>query len=239
MILETEGIVLHSLRYGDKKVIVDMFTMKNGRQSFIVTIPKSSKAGIGKQLFQPLTILSITASSSRGQLHKITDAHVAVPYSSLPFDPFKLSISLFLAEFLYQSLKNEQANTPLYIYVKDSLLWLDVCDKSVSNFHIVFMLRLAQFIGFAPNTDGYCDGDGFDLRACSFCHTAPLHNDHLVPSEAAMIRNVVRINYANMHLFRFTRAERNRLLDILVQYYCIHLPDFSPLKSLQVLRELF
>lgn len=240
MLINTEAIVLHSLRYGEARLIVDMYTRENGRQSFVVAIPKGSRGGIKKQLFQPLAILEITAEmSAHSQLHKIKEAHVAVPYLSLPFSPVKLSLGLFLSEFLYQALKNEQANLPLYLYIKDSLLWLDACERQVTNFHLVFMLRLAQFIGFEPNTEGYCEGDGFDMRSCSFCSTAPLHKDYIAPHEASLISTVVRINYATMHLFRFTRTERNRLLDILVRYYCIHLPDFAPLKSLPVLREVF
>lgn len=240
MTIKTEAIVLHSLRYGEQRLIVDMFTMELGRQSFIVSIPKGKKCGIGKQLFQPLTILDITAeTASHGQLQKLKTAHVAMPYLTLPFSAVKLSLSLFLSDFLYQALKGEQQNIPLYLYIKDSLMWLDVCDKPVSNFHLVFMLHLAQFIGFAPNTEGYVEGDVFDLRACAFCSAVPAHSDYVAASDAAVINTVMRINYATMHLFRFARTERNRLVDMLVRYYCIHLPDFAPLKSLPVLRELF
>lgn len=240
MTIKTEAIVLHSLKYGEQRIIVDMFTVEYGRQSFIVNIPKGRRGGMGKQLFQPLTILEVTADSSpHGQLYKLKTAHVAVPYLSLPFSAVKLSLSLFLSDFLYQALKGEQQNVPLYMYIKDSLMWLDACDRPVSNFHLVFMLRLAQFIGFGPNTEGYSEGDVFDLRACAFSSTVPVHSDYIAAGEAAVISTVTRINYATMHLFHFTRAERNRLVDMLVRYYCIHLPDFAPLKSLPVLRELF
>jgi len=240
MTIKTEAIVLHSLRYGEQRLIVDMFTVEGGRLSFMVNIPKGRYGGMGKQLFQPLTILEITAeTAAHGQLHKLKTAHVAVPYLSLPFSAVKLSLSLFLSDFLYQALKGEQQNIPLYMYIKDSLMWLDACDKPVANFHLVFMLRLAQFIGFAPNTEGYAVGNVFDLRACSFSSTVPAHPDFIAASEAAVINKVMRMNYATMHLFRFTREERNRLVDMLVRYYCIHLPDFAPLRSLPVLRELF
>lgn len=241
MLIKTEAIVLRSLKYGENRLIVDMFTKENGRQAFIVTVSKKNTGnGIRKQLFQPLTILEVTASASASSLlHKIKEVHVVSPYIAIPFEPVKLSVGLFLSDFLCQSLKSEQANTHLYIYIKDSLLLLDICDKPVANFHLVFMLRMAQFIGFEPNVDYYSEGDCFDLRGCLFCRDVPLHNDYLKPDEAALIQTVVRMNYANMHLFRFTRTERNRVVDVLIRYYCIHLPDFAPLKSLGVLRELF
>jgi DNA repair protein RecO (recombination protein O) len=42
-----------------------------------------------------------------------------------------------------------------------------------------------------------------------------------------------------MHLFRMSRAERNVLIDYLLAYYRLHMYNFPPLKSLEVLRELF
>ena len=59
MLTKTQAIVLHSLKYGETRLIVDMFTRSQGRQSFIVSIPKSVKGKIKKQLFQPLTLLEI------------------------------------------------------------------------------------------------------------------------------------------------------------------------------------
>ena len=105
MLTKTQAIVLHSLKYGETRLIVDMFTRSMGRQSFIVSIPKSTKAKIKKQLFQPLSILEIEFDSRpKVQLQKLADVRLASPFSSIPFHAHKLSISLFLAEFLYYAL---------------------------------------------------------------------------------------------------------------------------------------
>ena len=55
MLQKTEALVLHSLRYGEQKLVVDMFSRLHGRLSFIVPVPKSSRAKMKKQYFQPLT----------------------------------------------------------------------------------------------------------------------------------------------------------------------------------------
>ena len=102
MLTKTQAIVLHSLKYGETRLIVDMFTRSQGRQSFIVSIPKSVKGKIKKQLFQPLTLLEIESDlRPKLQLQKLSDVRLASPFSSIPFDPNKLSISLCSAEFLY------------------------------------------------------------------------------------------------------------------------------------------
>ncbi|MCI7038474.1 MAG: DNA repair protein RecO, partial [Bacteroidales bacterium] len=45
--------------------------------------------------------------------------------------------------------------------------------------------------------------------------------------------------YANMHLFSMSRAERRRVIDIMIKYYRLHLPSFPELKSLAVLHQIF
>ena len=47
------------------------------------------------------------------------------------------------------------------------------------------------------------------------------------------------MDYENMHLFRLSRHDRNRISDIVLHYYRIHVPDMPELKSFQVMRELF
>jgi DNA repair protein RecO (recombination protein O) len=191
-----------------------------------------------KQLFQPLTLLNIeTDVRPRIQLQKLHNAAIAIPLSSLQTNPAKLSITLFLAEFLYHALKGEQENEPMFDYVASSLQWLDGADGHVANFHLVFLMRLARFLGFFPNLDDYQPGCYFDLRASSFCLQPPVHRDLLLPEEAEKVQLMMRMDYPTMHLFRLTRQDRNRLLEIALSYYRIHLPSFPELKSLAVLQE--
>ena len=256
--MNTKAIVLHTLKYGDASVIVDMLTQAKGRVSFFVNIPKTSKGRFKKQYFQPLTILDVTYDHrERTSLQRLRDVRIATPFTSLPFDPIKLSISLFLAEFLYNVTRDEQSNIPLYQYVENSLLWLDGTQRSCANFHLVFMMRLSRFIGFYPNLEGQgsrsltlnpsARGEGslesrgglfFDLREASFVTAPPTHPDFLEPAEAELIHTLMRMDYNTMHLFHLSRAERNRFTDLLLQYYRVHIPQMPELHSLSVVREI-
>ena len=240
MLTKTQAIVLHSLKYGETRLIVDMFTRSQGRQSFIVSIPKSVKGKIKKQLFQPLTLLEIESDlRPKLQLQKLSDVRLASPFSSIPFDPNKLSISLFIAEFLYYALRSEQHNEPLFDYIVNSIQWLDAQTDRFANFHLVFLMRLSRFLGFYPNLDHYQTGDYFDLRESIFLSAPPVHRDFLHPQEAEKIQLMMRMDFPTMHLFRMSHQERNRLLEISLIYYRLHLPDFPELKSVSVLQELY
>jgi len=238
MLTKTEAIVLHALKYGEKQMIVDMFTREHGRLSFIVPLPRSERAKIKKQYLQPLTLLQVEADvRPLAQLQKLREATLLVPLPALLAEPKKLSVALFVAEFLYHALKGEQQNTPLFDYVRQSMEWLDGCQGTVANFHLVFLMRLSRFLGFYPNLED--EGDYFDLRGAVFTGQPPLHRDFLLPQESTHIRLLMRMDYPTMHLFRLTRAERNRILEILLLYYRLHLPAFPELRSVAVLKELY
>lgn len=232
--------MLHAFKYGETRLIVDVFTRRDGRVSFIIALPKSAKGRMKKQLFQPFTLLAVEYDlRPKVQLQKLTDARLLTPYVSIPFEPSKLSITLFLAEFLYYALRSEQRNEPLFDYISSSMEWLDGCHGRFANFHLVFLMRLSRFLGFYPNLSDYAMGDYFDLRGSVFCSMPPAHHDFLPPVEAARVRLMMRMRYETMHLFELSHHERNRCIEVMMTYYRLHLPDFPELKSLAVLRELY
>ena len=240
MLVKTDAIVLHAIKYGETRMIVDVFTRIQGRLSLIVNIPKSPRAKIHKQFFQPLTILEAEIDvRPHVQLHKLRDVRLSTPFATIPFHPHKLAISLFIAEFLYYALRSEQRNDPLFEYITSSVQWLDSQTDRFANFHLVFLMRLSRFLGFYPNLDDYQAGDCFDLRESVFCATPPLHRDVLLPAEADKLQLMMRMDYPTMHLFRLSHHERDRLLEIAIVYYRLHLPNFPELKSLKVLQELY
>lgn len=240
MMVKTRSIVLHSIKYGESKMIVDLFTQQHGRVSFIVSIPKTSKAKVKKQFFQPLSILEIEFDFRMNvPLQRLKDVRLAVPFSSIPFDPFKLSIGMFVAEFLLYSTKSEQENLPLYTYMENSIAWLDGAEGTIANFHLIFMMQLSRFLGFFPNIDDYVKGELFDLREGQFVEMTPVHRDFLDAAESAEILNLMRLNYHTMHLLKMSRLQRNRCAEVIIHYYRLHIPSFPELKSFSILKELF
>lgn len=180
MLVKTNAIVLNSLKYGESQIIVDMFTEMYGRLSFMQRIPRTSRSGVKKQFFQPLTILSIEFDFRPSQkLQRIKEAAVACPFVSIPFDALKLSIAMFVAEFTSYCTRSEQANRPLYLFVENSVRWLDACTNGFANFHIIYMLHLSRFVGFYPNLDSGVGKTWFDMRSGCFTGSMPAHNDVL------------------------------------------------------------
>ena len=240
MLVKTEAIVLHSIKYGETRIIVDMFTREAGRLSFIVPMPKTQKGRLKKQYFLPMTLLEIECDiRQRVQLQKLKEARLLTAYTSISFSPEKLAISLFVAEFLYHALRSEQQNVPLFAYVCDSMQWLDTVEMGFANFHLTFLMHMSRFLGFYPNLDDYVDGCVFDLRAASFSQQVPIHRDFLQADDSRRIHTLMRMDFPTQHLFQLSHHDRNRITEVLLHYYRLHIPQFPELKSLSVLQELW
>ena len=208
--------MLHSFKYGEQQMIVDFLTESCGRTSCIIRIPTSARGKLKKQYFQPLFILDTDIDIRQNtNLQRLKDARIAVPFTSIPFNPYKTAISLFMAEFLRCTTRREQTDPTTFSYIENSIRWLDGCGEGFANFHIVFM------------------------RGSCFCRQRPMHTDVLEPDDAQKIGLLLRMNYATMHLYRMSHADRNRMVDAIISYYRIHMPGLPELKSLQVLKELF
>lgn len=237
---KTCGVVLRTIRYNDNALVVDVYTETRGIVPFLVKIARSRKSSLKSVLFRPLSILEIDFEYRRkSELQRIADVRFAYTYISLPYHPYKSSIALFLVEFLSRVLKHEAENPPLFAYLLHSLQWLDASERAFSNFHLVFITRLTRFLGFYPNVETYHKGDWFDMRNACFVSGQPLHQAFLRPEEASVIPLFMRMNYDSMRFFVMNRHDRDRYIEVLNDYYRLHVPEFPELKSLDVLKEVF
>lgn len=240
MLQEFHGIVLSVFKYNDKSNIVHIFTQEEGRGSFLVPAARSRKSTVRQVLFQPLHLVEFEADvKPHSSLYPVREARALVAFRSIPYDPYKSAIALFLSEFLSRSLCEETGNFSLFSYLCSSVQWLDECSGAFANFHLVFLMRFSRFLGLYPNVEGYSDGDYFDMQNACFVSGKPLHGMYLSQEDSSHVCILMRMNYDTMHLFAMNRNERNRCLDIIIEYFRLHLPDFSDMKSLPVLKELF
>ena len=238
---KTTAIVLHCLKYNDTSHIVNVYTETVGRCTYIIKVARARKSSVRPSLFHPLALLDLEVEGKNtAQLRRISEVRQLYPLHSIPIDPYKSAIALFLGEFLHHALREEGANAPLFAYLTHSIRWLDESEEhSIANFHLVFLIRLLRFLGIYPNVETYMPGDYFDLLGASFCARPPLHGHFLRPEEAEVIPRLMRMNFATMHLFSFNRQQRMRCLEVLNDYYRLHIPSFPQIRSLEVLKELF
>lgn len=240
MVEKFDGIVLRTLKYSDGLMIADLFTQQKGRMAFLVPVSHGKRAKVRSVLFQPLSMLSFTASVKSGRaLSRISDAQPYAMYSSVQSDVVKSSIALYLAEFLTNVLREGGKDEALFVFLDRSLVLFDSIEHGYADFHLVFMVQLLRFLGIYPNIEGYEPGFFFDLAQGCVVREHPLHSDFLLPQDAQFFVTLLRTGYETMHGLVLNRELRGEYLAILSKYYRLHVPDFPELRSADVLRELF
>jgi len=247
-----KGIILRTVKYGDSNYIVDMFTKQRGRMSFVMKRSVGTKAGVRRtrvvpSMLIPLSMLEFDCDiHGQGKLPYPKDVRSYYSYLSMHTNPVKATISMFLAECLDNVLFEETENSLLYQYIEESLQWFDYSEKGIANFHLVFLIRLTRFVGIYPCID--CEKSVvdrhahtlyYDLMNSEYRYGQPPHSHFLRPEEAVVLPTLFNMNYNNMHLFRMNRSQRRRCIEVIVEYYRLHLSGFRELKSLNVLLEVF
>ena len=240
MLIKTRALVLHCLPYNDNTNIVHLYTEEHGRSSYLVSNSKSRKSMLKRAYFLPLSLIEIEADHKGSrQMQRIKNVQCLYAFSGIPFDQTKNSISFFIAEVLYRSLRDTDKNNSLFEYLLQSVQLLDLCDKGLANFHLVFLIKLTRYLGFYPNLEGRAPGWYFDLAGGVFVATCPIHNAWLNSSDAERFARLMQINFENMSAFSFDHNQRLELLRQMLNYYRMHLTDFPAIKSLDVLQEIF
>ncbi len=240
MLHKTRGIVLHSVGYSDTYSIIHVYTEQFGRVAYLTAKPKGKKTKVNKSLFHPLSVLELEVEHlNLRDIHRIREAKPHFLSTNILFDPVKSSICIFLAEFISKVAKDIQPNPLLFNYICDSIQVLDLLERGTANFHLVFIFRMSRFLGFYPDMTEYKKGMFFDLLNGGFVNYKPLHPYFLNPDDSEIFSLLMRMDYSNMYSFKFGHTDRVNIINKVVEYYRLHLSDFSELKSLEILQNLF
>lgn len=241
MYVKTEALILSVKKHRDNSMLVHLFTSEFGRTSFLVYGSHSKRKGNSIASFlHPLSLIELDAEMKPNRdLHVSKEIKCLIPLNGILFNPEKSTLAIFLAEVLSSSLKIAEKDSYLFSFLKESVITLDRLNLGVANFHIAFLLRLTYFLGVYPNLSDGNDCQYFDMRQAEFSLSRPLHPQYIESVHYRALTTLIRMNYQNLHLFRFSREERKEALEKILEYYKIHLHGFGDIISLPVLKSLF
>lgn len=211
----TELIVLHTTKFGENSLVIHTLSRDYGRRSFLVR-------GAGKKsmsLFLPMNILEAdVVESSKSTLYTARNFSPKHPLTGIRNNVFKNSMTMFLSEVLYRSVKEGAVEQGLYEWCEKSIVLLDAIESDFSSFHIHFLLELAVALGFSPEAS--------DLQPFvgEHCHT---------------VEGFMQKPFAESMLISLTGALRNEIAEGILRYIEFHTESSLNVNSLKVLRELF
>lgn len=234
------GIVLNVRKYNDRSSVVTLYTRSRGRLSFLSPMGSGKASNARRARLQPLSLITTDLKfKSTVELQHLGSISSPEVWNDLYFNPLKLSLAIFISEFLYRLLNAEMADPELFDFIVESLRLLDRMERGVADFHIPFLVSLLSFSGIQPNTEGYEPGKVFDFNSGSFLWPEETAGPVLSEEESPGIFLISRINFSNIKRLRLSNANRRQIISGLLNYYAYHFPGIGNLKSPEILRELF
>lgn len=213
--MDETAIVLNYTKIRDNSMVLHALVRSCGRRSFIIrTGPKAKMA-----FYLPMNILELSVSENpRTDLCPAVPVSVKYPLIGIRNDIYKNSMSMFMSEVLYRTLKDGASEEGLFDWCERQILTLDALKTDFSNFHIRFLLEFCVALGFRPEASDLAPFTGLNQ---------------------SIIEEFMRRDFAESMLMPMTGQLRNDLASAVIKYLENHTESSINIRSLQVLRELF
>ncbi|MGV3540868.1 MAG: DNA repair protein RecO [Rufibacter sp.] len=233
MLVKTRGIVLNFIKYRESSIIVRIYTEELGLQSYIVNSVRKKGTASRIALFQPFTLLDMVVyPSAKGGLTRISEYKCSYPFATVPYDIRKSSILLFLSEVVAKTVREEEENPSLFEFLYQSIIAFDRAETGFENFHLVFLLQLANFLGFGvPSAEELISQVAFDAGGAKAVGSNLLQ----LQQQEAMLQQLLE-DGETVQLS--SGRVRRDLLHLLVRYFQLHVDQLGDIKSLPVLSEV-
>lgn len=240
MIHSTTGILLHTIKHSDSSAVLHVFTRDFGRKAYFLR-GLSKKKNSPRSILFPLAILELQVTDRDNKsLQQIKEVSMHKPTFELLSNPVKSSIAIFLNELLHRSIEVNYQNEVLYDFLENAIQLLDSA-SDVKNFHIWFMLELSKYFGFYPmkNADLRSSKFQFELESGTFAGIGGCSGAFMDEITAAVLDEVLGMKFDELSLLGISSFDRKTLLQGLVEYFIIHVPNLKRVSSLEVLETVF
>lgn len=204
-------IVLSKTEYGDNSLIIDLYSLQNGRMT---ASSYSSRKRKSRFYFEPFSLLELEIyQSKKAKFNRIKEARSALPLQMMIHDPEVNAMRYFLAEVLKKTLVAEENDPALFSFLKVEIenLYLS---KNRSQFLINFMERLSPYLGIDFSEIQKIGGKASDYDM-SF-------------SESEW-NSLMNNNFKNY----------KQRLKLILKFYAHHFEGMEKLKSKEILAEVF
>jgi DNA repair protein RecO (recombination protein O) len=223
MLVKTKGLALSFVKYGDSSIITKVYTEKYGIQSYIVNGVRSKNSKNKISLFQPLTQLDLVVYyKDSGGLQRISELKCHYAYSNLTTVSNKLIVSFFIQEFLSKVLRGEQSNESLFKFITSSLQYFDVMTDGYQNFHLQFILKISDYLGYSISS---IENLFNQINKLSY---------NILEYET--IDKLINEPYTNALVLN--SLQRREILKDILKYYSLNYEGMSDLHSIEVIRDV-
>jgi len=213
--MDSDLIVLNLTKLGESSVVLHTISREYGRKSFVIKVSRKTPMS----QFLPLNILEADVTeSTRTTLWRAGRVTVKHPLTGIRSNIYKNTMTLFMSEVLYRTVKDGAREDGLFEWLERSILTLDAMERDFSNYPLRFLTELAVAMGFSPSAEALAPFAGRYYSLLSEFIEAPFTESMIIPMNGEV---------------------RNALSEILLKYLAHHSESSLNVQSLKVLRELY
>ena len=241
MIARTSGIVIKNTKYSEASIISKIYTADFGMQSYIINRINAPKAPVKMSHLQPLSILDMVVyQNSTKDIQRIKEVKCEPVLQNIHTDLNKSAVTMFMAELIYRAIVEEEQNATLFGFLKDSIISLDKDEKTIPLAPLLFIISLSEFLGFYPGNEYSGSNCHFLLQEGHFSDLKEQEEFSINPPHSAHLSSILNYlaNKSNDEVAHIPKTSRMHLLNKMIDYYRVHLPDFPKLNSVEVLSEV-
>ncbi|QCX52854.1 DNA repair protein RecO [Elizabethkingia sp. JS20170427COW] len=222
--IQDRGFLLSYIRYGDHDAILHLFSKTQGYQSLFLKglySPKNKK----KALLQPLVELVYNENKRNSGLPTISTLQLG--RKGVEWDIKNNAVVFFMAEFLNFILKKESNLLETYPEIES---FLDQLQQGNYASHIQFLVKFTETLGIKPLLEKE------ELLNPEKGISEKIQTHHLFDIRTTRLwGNILEKGYG----VALNNEERRIMMDSLMVYYDLHIPEFKIPQSLEVLQQLW
>ncbi|CCQ96075.1 DNA repair protein RecO [[Clostridium] ultunense Esp] len=245
MVYKVEGIVIHSLDYGEGSKILTIFTKELGKISVLAKGAKKTKSRFSavSELFTYGAFVFYQSGKGLGNLNQ---GDVLYSFRHIREDIFRSAWASYLVEIVDKSVEEQVSFPELFTLLYQSLLALDT-GKDMEIVARIFELQYLGFMGNDPElfSCSICRRSDLPLVAfsvreggflCDGCLSKDREAFPLAPVSVRLIQTLRRIPVARLGEVEIKVETRNQIRRVIQSFMDTYLP--LSLKSKRVLDQL-
>jgi DNA repair protein RecO (recombination protein O) len=220
-LVKTQGIIISRQDYRESSLIIKILTRELGVRNYIQNgVRTYRKSGSSIALFQPMTVLDLVVYDKYiDKLNRISSYSLSFSIESASFSQnFLLT---FMADLLNKVTQHYDADIGLYDFVKEFLNEIKRTEQVNGLTPVEFTFGLLEHLGI------------------SFESAEELKSEvkyRLTPETLLGLNSMIAKE--SLEPYSISRAQKNEMLDVLINHIQYQTDGFSPPKSIEILREL-
>jgi DNA repair protein RecO (recombination protein O) len=186
IIVNTQGIVLRSVRYKENDLILTIFTRKLGKVSAIAKGAKRNKSSLlsSSQVFS----YSNFTLKKQGNMYRVNQSETIKSFYDIAYDIEAFSYATYITGLVEGSIYENQSNNRLFVLLAQTLYLYTKKDVDKEFVTKAFELKFLDYAGFKPI-----------VNRCSNCNTNNLKNSVFNVDEGGILCEKCKVN----HVYNF------------------------------------